>query len=31
MVEWLREVCDRRPGALLKKGGMLVLTAFKAT
>jgi hypothetical protein len=29
MVEWLREVWHRRPGALLKKRGMLVLDAFK--
>jgi hypothetical protein len=29
MVEWLKEVWHRRPGALLKKRGMLVLDAFK--
>jgi hypothetical protein len=31
MVECLREVCDRRPGVLLKKTGMQVLAAFKVT
>jgi hypothetical protein len=29
MVEWLKEVCHRRPGALPKRRGMLVLCAFK--
>jgi hypothetical protein len=29
MVIWLKEVWHRRPGALLKKRGMLVLDAFK--
>jgi hypothetical protein len=29
MVEWLREVWQRRPGAFLKKRGMLVSDAFK--
>jgi hypothetical protein len=29
MVEWLKEVWLRRPGALLKKRGKLVLDAFK--
>jgi hypothetical protein len=29
MVKWLREVWDRRSGALLKKRGMLVIDAFK--
>jgi hypothetical protein len=29
MVEWLKEVWHRRPGALLKKRGMLVLDAFR--
>jgi hypothetical protein len=29
MVEWLKEVWQRRPGALLKKTGMLVLDSFK--
>jgi hypothetical protein len=29
MVEWLTKVWHRRPGALLKKRGMLVLDAFK--
>jgi hypothetical protein len=29
MVKWLREVWDRRPGALLKKTGMLVIDPFK--
>jgi hypothetical protein len=29
MVEWLKEVWHRRPGAFLKKRGMLVLDAFK--
>jgi hypothetical protein len=29
MVEWLKEVWHRRPDALLKKRGMLVLDAFK--
>jgi hypothetical protein len=29
MVEWLKEVWHRRPGALPKKRGMLVLDAFK--
>jgi hypothetical protein len=29
MVEWLKEVWHRRPGALAKKRGMLVLDAFK--
>jgi hypothetical protein len=28
MVEWLKEVWRRRPGALLKKRGMLILDAF---
>jgi hypothetical protein len=28
-VEWLKEVWHRRPGALLKKRGMLVLDAFR--
>jgi hypothetical protein len=28
MVEWLKEVWHKRPGALLKKRGMLVLDAF---
>jgi hypothetical protein len=28
-VKWLREVWHRRPGAVLKKRGMLVLDAFK--
>jgi len=31
MVECPREVCDRRPGVLLKKTGTLVLGAFKVT
>jgi hypothetical protein len=29
MVEWLKEVWHRRPGALPEKRGMLVLDAFK--
>jgi hypothetical protein len=29
MVEWLKDVWHRRPGAHLKKRGMLVLDAFK--
>ena len=29
MFEWLREVGDRRPGAFLKKSGMLVLDVVK--
>jgi hypothetical protein len=29
MVKWLKEAWHRRPGALLKKTGMLVLDAFK--
>jgi hypothetical protein len=29
MVKWLREVQDRRPGALLKKRRMLVIDNFK--
>jgi hypothetical protein len=29
IVEWLREVSHSRPGALLKKRGILVLNAFK--
>jgi hypothetical protein len=29
MVKWQKEVWHRRPGALLKKRGMLVLDAFK--
>jgi hypothetical protein len=29
MVEWLKELWHRRPDALLKKRGMLVLDAFK--
>lgn len=29
MVKWLRDVWDRRPGALLKKRRMLVTDAFK--
>jgi hypothetical protein len=29
MVEWLREVWHRRPGALPKNRGMLILDAFK--
>jgi hypothetical protein len=28
-VKWLKEVWHRRPGALLKKRGILVLDAFK--
>ena len=30
IVEWLREVWDRRPDALLKKLEILVLDAFRA-
>jgi hypothetical protein len=29
LVKWLREVWSRRPCALLKKTGMLVLDAFR--
>jgi hypothetical protein len=29
MVTWLTEVCDRRPSALLKERGIVVLHAFK--
>jgi hypothetical protein len=29
MVKWLREIWDKRPGALLKKRGMLVLNSSK--
>jgi hypothetical protein len=29
MVKWLREVWNRRPGALLKKRGMLAIDAFR--
>jgi len=31
MVTWLTEVCDRRPGALLKERGIVVLHAFKGS
>jgi hypothetical protein len=29
VVEWLTEVWDRRPGALVKKSGRLILDTFK--
>lgn len=29
MVTWLTEMCNRRPGALLKKRRIVVLLAFK--
>jgi hypothetical protein len=30
MIEWLQEVCHRKPGALIKKRRILVLDAFKS-